>query len=172
MDIKIDINRVPRKKSLIEAMEKADVKNKWENSSWGKKLIVQKRRVELNDVDRFKLMLAKDQEGWTYSTGACKTQEGECSIEFLSCVPFSGFQFLQLQFDSINVLINMRKHQLGVFGQGVQGDLHDHESLVKAIKQVDVVISTVGSMQLADQTKLTTAIKEVGNVKVGATILI
>ncbi|KAK9217667.1 hypothetical protein WN943_006295 [Citrus x changshan-huyou] len=27
-DIKIDINRVPRKKSLIEAMEKADVKNK------------------------------------------------------------------------------------------------------------------------------------------------
>ena len=54
----------------------------------------------------------------------------------------------------------------------MQGDLHDHESLVKAIKQVDVVISTVGSMQLADQTKLTTAIKEVGNVKVGAAMLI
>lgn len=60
----------------------------------------------------------------------------------------------------------MRKHQLGVFGLGVQGDLHDHESLVKAIKQVDVVISTVGSMQLADQTKLITAIKEAGNVKI------
>ena len=58
-DIKIDINRVPRKKSLIEAMEKADVKNKWENSSWGRKLIVQKRRAALNDFDRFKLMLAK-----------------------------------------------------------------------------------------------------------------
>lgn len=50
----------------------------------------------------------------------------------------------------------------------MQGDLHDHESLVKAIKQVDVVISTVGNMQLADQTKLITAIKEAGNVKVGA----
>ncbi|KAE8667997.1 putative 60S ribosomal protein L14 [Hibiscus syriacus] len=58
-DITIDIPRVPKKKTLIEAMEKADVKNKWENSSWGRKLIVQKRRASLNDFDRFKLMLAK-----------------------------------------------------------------------------------------------------------------
>ncbi|KAF5736739.1 60S ribosomal protein L14-1 [Tripterygium wilfordii] len=58
-DIKIEINRVPKKKNLIEAMEKADVKNKWENSSWGRKLIVQKRRASLNDFDRFKIMLAK-----------------------------------------------------------------------------------------------------------------
>jgi hypothetical protein len=35
------------------------VKTKWENSSWGKKLIVQKRRASLNDFDRFKVMLAK-----------------------------------------------------------------------------------------------------------------
>ncbi|KAG7584524.1 Ribosomal protein L14e domain [Arabidopsis suecica] len=58
-DIVIDINRVPKKKHLIEAMEKADVKNKWEKSSWGRKLIVQKRRAALNDFDRFKIMLAK-----------------------------------------------------------------------------------------------------------------
>lgn len=58
-DFKIDIPRVPKKKTLIEAMEKADVKNKWENSSWGKKLIVQKKRASLNDFDRFKIMLAK-----------------------------------------------------------------------------------------------------------------
>ncbi|XP_021907994.1 isoflavone reductase-like protein isoform X3 [Carica papaya] len=45
------------------------------------------------------------------------------------------------------------------------GDIHDHENLVKAIKQVDVVISTVGSEQLADQVKIIAAIKEVGNVK-------
>ncbi|KAG8377813.1 hypothetical protein BUALT_Bualt08G0072700 [Buddleja alternifolia] len=45
------------------------------------------------------------------------------------------------------------------------GDLNDHESLVKAIKQVDVVISTVGSLQLADQVKIIAAIKEAGNVK-------
>jgi uncharacterized protein YbjT (DUF2867 family) len=45
------------------------------------------------------------------------------------------------------------------------GDLYDHESLVRAIKQVDVVISTVGQFQLADQDKIIDAIKEAGNVK-------
>ncbi|KAK3015939.1 LOW QUALITY PROTEIN: hypothetical protein RJ639_005754 [Escallonia herrerae] len=58
-DITIKIKRIPKKKTLIEAMEAADVKNKWENSSWGRKLIVQKRRAALTDFDRFKLMLAK-----------------------------------------------------------------------------------------------------------------
>jgi putative NADH-flavin reductase len=48
----------------------------------------------------------------------------------------------------------------------LQGDLYNHESLVKAIKQVDVVISTVGHGQLADQGKIIAAIKEAGNVKV------
>lgn len=48
----------------------------------------------------------------------------------------------------------------------LQGDLYNHESLMKAIKQVDVVISTVGALQLADQTKIIAAIKEAGNVKV------
>ncbi|PSR99665.1 Isoflavone reductase-like protein [Actinidia chinensis var. chinensis] len=45
------------------------------------------------------------------------------------------------------------------------GDVYDHESLVKAIKQVDVVISTIGSMQVADQVKIIAAIKEAGNIK-------
>ncbi|GER41172.1 60S ribosomal protein L14 [Striga asiatica] len=58
-DIKIDVKRVPKKKTLIAAMEAADVKGRWEKSSWGRKLIVQKRRAALNDFDRFKLMLAK-----------------------------------------------------------------------------------------------------------------
>ena len=48
----------------------------------------------------------------------------------------------------------------------MQGDLFDHKSLVEAIKQVDVVISTVGYLQLADQDKIISAIKEAGNVKV------
>ena len=42
-----------------------DVKNKWENSSWGRRLIVQKRRAALNDFDRFKLMLAKIKVGYS-----------------------------------------------------------------------------------------------------------
>ncbi|GMJ02675.1 phenylcoumaran benzylic ether reductase 1 [Hibiscus trionum] len=45
------------------------------------------------------------------------------------------------------------------------GDLYDHESLVKAIKHVDVVISAVGLSQIADQVKIIAAIKEAGNVK-------
>ncbi|XP_049391818.1 phenylcoumaran benzylic ether reductase TP7-like isoform X1 [Solanum stenotomum] len=47
----------------------------------------------------------------------------------------------------------------------INGDLYDHESLLKAIKQVDVVISTVGDAQLADQVKIVDAIKEAGNIK-------
>nr|XP_010323963.1 60S ribosomal protein L14-1-like [Solanum lycopersicum] len=58
-DINIDIKRNPKKKTLVEAMEAADVKTKWVNNSWERKLIVQKRRAALNHFDRFKLMLAK-----------------------------------------------------------------------------------------------------------------
>ncbi|KAL5200426.1 hypothetical protein ABZP36_021629 [Zizania latifolia] len=47
----------------------------------------------------------------------------------------------------------------------VKGDLYDHESLVAAIKSTDVVISAVGYAQLADQTRIISAIKEAGNVK-------
>ncbi|KAI3848857.1 hypothetical protein MKX03_034243 [Papaver bracteatum] len=45
------------------------------------------------------------------------------------------------------------------------GDLYDHKSLVTAIKQVDVVISTVGYGQVVDQVKIVAAIKEAGNIK-------
>ncbi|PKA49320.1 Isoflavone reductase-like protein [Apostasia shenzhenica] len=47
----------------------------------------------------------------------------------------------------------------------LHGDLNDHGSLVAAIKQVDVVISTVGGPQLADQVNIIAAIKEAGNIK-------
>ncbi|GJS56070.1 isoflavone reductase [Tanacetum coccineum] len=45
------------------------------------------------------------------------------------------------------------------------GDVHDHASLVNAINQVDVVISTVGGELVADQVKLIATIQEAGNVK-------
>ncbi|KAG6534603.1 phenylcoumaran benzylic ether reductase Pyrc5-like [Zingiber officinale] len=44
----------------------------------------------------------------------------------------------------------------------VHGDLYDHGSLVSAIKQVDVVISAIGFLQLKDQTKIIDAIKDSG----------
>ncbi|GLT73431.1 hypothetical protein SLA2020_452920 [Shorea laevis] len=45
------------------------------------------------------------------------------------------------------------------------GDIYHHESLLEAIKQVDIVISAVGSEQIADQVKIIAAIKEAGNIK-------
>nr|QRW27927.1 eugenol synthase 7 [Ocimum basilicum] len=47
----------------------------------------------------------------------------------------------------------------------ILGDMYDHESLVKAIRQVDVVISPVGYDQLNDQDRILAATKEAGNVK-------
>ncbi|KAK9990367.1 hypothetical protein SO802_025352 [Lithocarpus litseifolius] len=47
----------------------------------------------------------------------------------------------------------------------LNGDIYHHESLVKAIKQVDVVISAVGIQQIADQENIIAAIKEAGNIK-------
>ncbi|MED6118408.1 Phenylcoumaran benzylic ether reductase Betv6 [Stylosanthes scabra] len=47
----------------------------------------------------------------------------------------------------------------------VPGGLYDHEKLVKVIKEVDVVISTVGNEQLAHQVNIIEAIKEAGNIK-------
>lgn len=44
--------------------------------------------------------------------------------------------------------------------------MYDHESLVTAIKSADVVISAVGYQQLPDQTRIISAIKEAGHVKV------
>ena len=48
------------------------------------------------------------------------------------------------------------------------GDVNDHESLLRAIKQVDVVFSLMGhhsDEQLEDQIKIVSAITEAGNIK-------
>lgn len=51
--------------------------------------------------------------------------------------------------------------------------MDEHESLVGAIKEVDVVISAVGKgPQLADQIKIINAIVEAGNVRVSIFIFI
>ncbi|KAH7295178.1 hypothetical protein KP509_27G036100 [Ceratopteris richardii] len=62
-DLKVDIPRMPKKNQLAAAIESADVYNKWANSSWGRKLIVQKKRASLNDFERFKVMVARVKRG-------------------------------------------------------------------------------------------------------------
>jgi hypothetical protein len=44
--------------------------------------------------------------------------------------------------------------------------LEEHEKLVSAVKQVDVVISTLAVPQHLDQLKIISAMKEAGNIKV------
>ncbi|XP_020216750.1 isoflavone reductase homolog PCBER [Cajanus cajan] len=65
--------------------------------------------------------------------------------------------------DPIKSSIIQKFNALGV--NVVLGDIHDHKSLVRAIKQVDVVICVVNHLQINDQYKLIYAIKEAGNVK-------
>ncbi|XP_039168555.1 phenylcoumaran benzylic ether reductase Pyrc5 [Eucalyptus grandis] len=47
----------------------------------------------------------------------------------------------------------------------VHGDIYDQESLLTAIKQVDVVISAVGPTQVEIQDRIVAAIKTAGNIK-------
>lgn len=47
-----------------------------------------------------------------------------------------------------------------------QGDLDEHEKLVTALSQVDVVISTLAVPQHLEQFKIIKAMKEAGNIKV------
>ncbi|KAM0945721.1 putative oxidoreductase [Dioscorea sansibarensis] len=47
----------------------------------------------------------------------------------------------------------------------LQGSFDDHESLVSALRQVDVVVCSVAGDQILQQFKLIQAIKEAGNIK-------
>merc|ERR1719333_1198118 len=58
-DFKSSIPRGAREKTLKLALEKDDTMNKWGKTSWAKKLGAKKARSEMNDFDRFKLMVAK-----------------------------------------------------------------------------------------------------------------
>ena len=52
-----------------------------------------------------------------------------------------------------------------------QGELDEHEKLVEAIRQVDIVIVTLGMPPIMDQLKIIAAMKEAGNVKVSTRIV-
>merc|ERR1719446_275846 len=58
-DIKATIPRGAREKTLKLALTKDDVMGNWEKTAWAKKLKARKTRSEMNDFDRFKLMVAR-----------------------------------------------------------------------------------------------------------------
>jgi large subunit ribosomal protein L14e len=61
-DFKVNVQRSARQKTLLKAWEEGDVMAKWEATSWAKKLAARKKRANLNDFDRFKVMVAKKQK--------------------------------------------------------------------------------------------------------------
>mmetsp|Transcript_465 Transcript_465/g.569 ORF Transcript_465/g.569 Transcript_465/m.569 type:complete len:145 (-) Transcript_465:25-459(-) len=58
-DIVIDIGRSARLGTLVKAWNAANAQDQWEKTAWAKKMERRTRRKELNDFDRFKVMLAK-----------------------------------------------------------------------------------------------------------------
>merc|ERR1719262_1218898 len=58
-DFKSTIPRGAREKTLKLAMEKEGTMGKWEATAWAKKLKAKKVRSDMNDFDRFKLMVAR-----------------------------------------------------------------------------------------------------------------
>mmetsp|Transcript_89163 Transcript_89163/g.123834 ORF Transcript_89163/g.123834 Transcript_89163/m.123834 type:complete len:133 (-) Transcript_89163:49-447(-) len=61
-DFTVKIQRNARQKTLNKAWEEADIINKWEATSWAKKLSARKKRASMNDFDRFKCMVARKQK--------------------------------------------------------------------------------------------------------------
>ena len=58
-DFTIPIQRSARPKTIQTAWATAEIDTKWNNCSWAKKIASRKRRSELSDFDRFKVMVAK-----------------------------------------------------------------------------------------------------------------
>eukprot|EP00616_Rhizochromulina_sp_CCMP1243_P019790 CAMPEP_0118961688 /NCGR_PEP_ID=MMETSP1173-20130426/293_1 /TAXON_ID=1034831 /ORGANISM="Rhizochromulina marina cf, Strain CCMP1243" /LENGTH=133 /DNA_ID=CAMNT_0006909873 /DNA_START=25 /DNA_END=426 /DNA_ORIENTATION=+ len=61
-DLKCDIQKGARDQEVAAALEGADIIAKWESTSWAKKLAAKKKRSNLSDFDRFKVMIARKQK--------------------------------------------------------------------------------------------------------------
>ena len=61
-DFTVKVQRNARNKTLKKAWEEAEIMNKWESSSWAKKLSAKKKRASLSDFGRFKAMVARKQK--------------------------------------------------------------------------------------------------------------
>merc|ERR1712160_79977 len=58
-DLTVKIGRNARQKTLTKAWTDEGILEKWEASSWAKKLSSKKKRANLSDFGRFKVMIAK-----------------------------------------------------------------------------------------------------------------
>jgi len=58
-DFTCKIPRGAREKTLKKALAEGEVMKKWGECAWAKKIAAKKARSDMNDFDRFKLMVAK-----------------------------------------------------------------------------------------------------------------
>lgn len=58
-DFTVKIRPSAKSGPVREAFQKGEIQEKWEQTSWAKRLAAKKKRATLNDFDRFKLKLAK-----------------------------------------------------------------------------------------------------------------
>eukprot|EP00930_Biecheleria_cincta_P065728 TRINITY_DN515_c0_g3_i1.p3 TRINITY_DN515_c0_g3~~TRINITY_DN515_c0_g3_i1.p3 ORF type:complete len:136 (+),score=27.67 TRINITY_DN515_c0_g3_i1:65-472(+) len=58
-DLRMEMRRGAREKTLKKALEKDEVMKKWSESAWGKKLQARDARKNMTDFDRFRVMVAK-----------------------------------------------------------------------------------------------------------------
>jgi large subunit ribosomal protein L14e len=61
-DLTVKVQRSARQKTILAAWKEGDIDGKWEACSWAKKLASRKKRADLSDFGRFKVMVAKKQK--------------------------------------------------------------------------------------------------------------
>lgn len=61
-DFVVNIEKSAKADAIKEAWEADDISGKWEATSWAKKLAAKKKRANLTDFGRFKVMVAKKQK--------------------------------------------------------------------------------------------------------------
>ncbi|XP_033625592.1 60S ribosomal protein L14-like [Asterias rubens] len=74
---KIRIPHSARTATVRKAWEKADIQKKWLGTTWAKKLAAKKRRADMNDFDRYKLMRAKQKRTRIINTEVNKMKKAK-----------------------------------------------------------------------------------------------
>jgi len=67
-DLKIKIPRSPRLHTLSKAFKAADIQKKWAATAWAKKIEKRKQRENLNDFERFQLMIFRKKRSFLLKT--------------------------------------------------------------------------------------------------------
>nr|XP_057903080.1 60S ribosomal protein L14 [Doryrhamphus excisus] len=73
----IKVPHSARQKFVRKAWEKAQVNEKWEQSSWAKKIEARQKRAKMSDFDRYKVMKAKRMRNRIIKQEVKKLQKAE-----------------------------------------------------------------------------------------------